>query len=100
MLLCHRDINGKWTFALSILVFLLFSSVIVRGDPAQQVSTLKDLITLFDSSSCKECHERIYERWEMSHHARPLIGMDDLMLLTSYLKRVNRPDKPTNQAIK
>jgi hypothetical protein len=83
-----------------MLVFLVFNSAMVRSDPAGQVSTLNELIGKFDSSSCKVCHEKIYEQWERSHHARPLIGMDDQMLLTSYLKRVNRPDKPADQAVK
>jgi hypothetical protein len=99
MSLCLRDIKVKCAFAFSILVLLLFSSAIARSDSIQQVSTLNELIALFDSSSCKECHQKIYEQWERSHHARPLIGMDDLMLLTSYLKRVAIPGRPAEEAI-
>ena len=88
---------GSWSFS---VVFLLFMSALVRGETSPKASTLDELIRMFDSSSCKECHEKIYEQWEKSHHARPLIGMDDMMLLTQYLKRVDRPDKPADKAIK
>jgi hypothetical protein len=100
MLLYLGAIRVKWALAFSLLVFFLFNSATVRSDPAERVSTLNDLIARFDSSSCRECHERIYEQWEKSHHARPLIGMDDQMLLTSYLKRVAVPGKPAEDAIK
>jgi hypothetical protein len=100
MLHCLSAIRVKWALALSLLVLFLFNSATVRSDPAERVSTLNELIARFDSSSCKECHEKIYEQWEKSHHARPLIGMDDVMLLTSYLKRVAVPGKPAEEAIK
>lgn len=90
----------KCVVGLSILVLVSLNCGIVLGDQAEPISTLSELIARFDSSSCKECHEKIYEQWEKSHHARPLIGMDDQMLLTSYLKRVSQPDKPAEQAIK
>jgi hypothetical protein len=90
----------KCVVGLSILVLVSLNCGIMLGDQAERISTLSELIARFDSSSCKECHEKIYEQWEKSHHARPLIGMDDQMLLTSYLKRVSQPDKPPEQAIK
>ena len=86
--------------AVSLFVFSLFMSAPAFGEATTQISTLDQLIAMFDSSSCKGCHEKIYEQWEKSHHARPLIGMDDMMLLTQYLKRVDRPDKPAEKAIK
>lgn len=92
--------DSRWGLAALLIVGLFLNSSIVAGDPIEKVSTLNELIAMFDSSSCKECHEKIYEQWEKSHHARPLIGMDDHMLLTPYLKRVARPDKPADQAIK
>ncbi len=82
------------------IVFLLIMGSSLHGEVLTKASTLDELIKMFDSSSCKGCHEKIYEQWEKSHHARPLIGMDDMMLLTQYLKRVDRPDKPAEKAIK
>ncbi len=85
---------------ISLLFVLLFNSGIVRGESPTQASTLDELIAMFDSSSCKECHEKTYRQWEKSHHARPLMGIDDEMLLTQYLKRVAKLGKPPEQAIK
>ncbi len=92
--------NTGWAVGILSVVFLLFMSAPARPETSPKASTLDELIRMFDSSSCKECHEKIYEQWEKSHHARPLIGMDDMMLLTQYLKRVDRPDKPADKAIK
>ncbi len=92
--------KSRWAAGISAAVLLLFTSAHVFSEPPTEVSTVDELVRMFDSSSCKKCHEKIYEQWEKSHHARPLIGMDDLMLLTSYLKRVDRPDKPAEQAVK
>jgi nitrate/TMAO reductase-like tetraheme cytochrome c subunit len=41
---------------------------------AQEVQTLDEMVRLYDSSSCRECHQEIYEEWEQSLHARPLYG--------------------------
>jgi hypothetical protein len=87
MSLCLRAFNMKWAITLSIVASLLLNGDIVLSDPAQQVSTLNELIALFDSSSCKQCHEKIYEEWERSHHARPLMGLDDWIFMTPYLKK-------------
>ncbi len=35
---------------------------------------MAELAARYDSSSCKECHEEIYEEWENSLHARSLYG--------------------------
>jgi len=99
-MLYHRAETSKWRLGILTALFLLMSAPVVRGEAPTQASTVDELIKMFDSSSCKECHEKIYEQWEKSHHARPLIGMDDMMLLTQYLKRVARPDKPADQAVK
>ena len=45
--------------AIPLLFVMLFSSGIVRGETPTQASTLDELIDMFDSSSCKECHEKI-----------------------------------------
>ena len=84
----------KWAFTLSIIASLLLTSAIVRSESAQQVSTLNELIALFDSSSCKQCHEKIYEQWERSHHARPLMGLDDWIFMAPYLKKGPLAVKP------
>jgi hypothetical protein len=99
-------LHGFWNVCPRLLVVLSIAVVLVLngthgwGETVAPASTVDQLIRMFDSSSCKECHEKIYEQWEKSHHARPLIGLHDVMLLTRYLKRVNRPDKPADRSIK
>ncbi len=100
MLLCPRNKCRKCALGISLLFVLLFISGIVRGETPTQASTLDELIVMFDSSGCKECHEKTYRQWEKSHHARPLMGIDDEMLLTQYLKRVAKLGKTPEQAIK
>ena len=95
----HRDIGLKWIVGFSMFIFLLLNAIQVPG-AAGQASTVNELIAMFDSSSCRECHEKIYEQWEKSHHARPLMGIDDQMLFTAYLKRAERQGKPADQAVK
>ncbi len=67
-------IKGGWAVALLAVVFFLFFCTLVHGENRTQASSVTELIAMFDSSSCKECHEQIYEQWEKSHHARPLNG--------------------------
>ena len=100
ILLWRCYINSRSAFALSIFFFLFFDGVTARCDSTEQVSTLNELITLFDSSSCKECHEKIYEQWEKSHHARPLMGLDDEIFMTKYLKNGVLAVKPGEKGTK
>ncbi len=92
--------KSLWGGALLSVVLLLFSSVCVCAETGAKASTLDELITMFDSSSCKECHQKICEQWEKSHHARSLIGLDEEMLLNPYLKRAAQSGKTAEQAIK
>jgi len=100
ILLWRCYINSRWAFSLSVIFFLVFSCVTAHSDPIDQAATLSQLITLFDSSSCKECHEKIYEQWEKSHHARPLMGLDDEIFMTKYLKNGVLAVKPGEKGTK
>jgi hypothetical protein len=86
------------SFCLLLVAPVLFADSVAHSDDPSQVSTLKELITRFDVSSCKECHEQIYTQWEKSHHARPLMGLDDQIFMTSYLKRGPLAVKPGEKA--
>ncbi|MBI5248724.1 MAG: cytochrome C [Desulfomonile tiedjei] len=81
------DIHAGWPVGLLTAVSLLFIGSFAHGETPTQASSVAELIAMFDSSSCRECHEQIYEQWEKSHHARPLMGMDDWIFMASYLKR-------------
>ena len=50
-------------------------------------SSIDELIMWYDSSSCQECHEEIYAQWENSAHARPLMGVGDLVFLGPVIRR-------------
>jgi hypothetical protein len=39
-----------------------------------KATTLDELIAMYDSSSCFECHEDIHEQWSQSVHARSIYG--------------------------
>jgi hypothetical protein len=84
---------------LLMVVLFLFNCVPAYGETVALVSTLDELIKMFDSSSCKECHEKIYEQWEKSHHARSLVGLNDQMLLPPPLKRIAKPGAPPEQLV-
>lgn len=40
----------------------------------KEIQTLDELIQQYDASSCRECHQEIYDQWEQSLHAKPLLG--------------------------
>ncbi len=99
-LLCQGSTNQiRAMCVLMGAALFLFNCVPVSGETLAQVSTLDDLIEMFDSSSCKECHEKIYEQWEKSHHSRSLMGIDDQMLLSPVLKRIAKPGIPLEQLV-
>jgi Cytochrome c554 and c-prime len=52
----------------------------------QKAKTIDELAAMFDSTSCKECHEAQYAQWEKSHHARPFMGVGGGMMLTPVVK--------------
>jgi hypothetical protein len=40
----------------------------------KKAGTIDELARMYDSSSCKECHEDIYNEWDKSLHARSIFG--------------------------
>ena len=80
------------------LVLFLDNQALAKDKSEAQVNSLAELVKMFDSSSCKECHEKIYEQWEKSHHARPLMGLNDQIFITGYLKRGPLAVKPGERA--
>ena len=82
------------------LTFFSLSLAIGGAKTQKQVDSLDELIKMFDSSSCKECHEKIYEQWEKSHHARSLMGLNDQIFLSGYLKHGPLAVQPGQKATK
>lgn len=90
----------KWSAGVCCLVFL--SLVLFMNTPSGSASdneaqSLKELITKYDTSRCKECHEEIHAQWEKSHHARSI--MDILMdgYLTKGVLSVKSPKEATRK---
>jgi hypothetical protein len=62
-------------FALLALPLLLCLSY-ANADAAdvKKAKTIDELAAMYDSSSCKQCHEDIYKDWEKSIHSRSIFG--------------------------
>lgn len=97
----YRVWYGKRGLTLSLAVLILLVCCAPGyGQGPPRATTLDELIRMFDSSSCKECHKEIYEQWEKSHHSRSLMGIDDQALLPPVLKRIGRPGMPLEQLVR
>lgn len=57
---------------LTVAVLLLTAGPGISAE--KEIQTLAELLTAYDASSCQECHQEIYNSWEQSLHAKPLIG--------------------------
>jgi hypothetical protein len=40
----------------------------------QKATTIAELVAMYDSSSCVDCHEEAHEQWERSVHSRSIYG--------------------------
>ncbi len=58
----------------SLTFFLVTLLLIIPLVVFAEFKSIDELIRAYDSSSCKECHREIYEAWEKSLHAKPLLG--------------------------
>lgn len=65
------------------LSLVLFLSAPSGSASDLKAGSLKELLTRYDISRCKECHEDIYVQWEKSHHARSIMDI----LMDGYLKK-------------
>src|SRR3990172_3871265 len=54
------------------LVMLTFPDA--HAAEVKKAKTIDELATMYDSSSCKQCHEDIYKDWEKSIHSRSIFG--------------------------
>jgi len=84
-----------------MLALVLAGSTSLAGaaDAPKKASTIDELAKMFDSTSCKECHQEIYGQWEKSHHARPFMGVAGGMMLTPVVTasafKVDKPEQAT-----
>ncbi|KPK36724.1 MAG: cytochrome C [Nitrospira bacterium SG8_35_1] len=74
-----------------LVVLLVLLPAVSFGKKAQ---TIEELAKMYDSTRCKECHEEIYARWEKSHHARSLMGVQGGMFMTPLAMKGKTPFSP------
>lgn len=57
-----------------LTLVLLFIALPLIASGAEKAKTVDELAKMYDSSSCKTCHQKEYSEWEKSIHSRSLIG--------------------------
>lgn len=59
---------------LAAVVLAMPPTIPVGAEEAVKANSIDELAKMYDSSSCKECHEEIYNEWAQSLHARSIFG--------------------------
>ncbi|MCL4457774.1 MAG: cytochrome c family protein [Nitrospirae bacterium] len=60
---------------LKLILAVLFIAVPLTAFAAEKkANSIDDLAKMYDVSSCKTCHAKIFEEWEKSYHATSLVG--------------------------
>jgi len=59
-------------FLALLSIAMLISAVPVSA--VEKAKTIDELAQMYDVSSCRQCHPKIYEEWEKSIHSHSLIG--------------------------
>ena len=64
--------------SLKLLVILMLMAIpltaLAAGPEVKKAKTVDELAAMYDVSSCKKCHAKIFSEWEKSIHSRSLIG--------------------------
>lgn len=63
-----RGIRFVFVTLISILFLALQPAV------AEEAQTIDELVAMFDSSKCAQCHEEIYKQWQESWHSRAIVS--------------------------
>ncbi len=56
------------------LIMLFVAVPLVAFSAQKKATTIDELAKMYDVSSCKGCHAKIYDEWEKSYHATSLVG--------------------------
>jgi hypothetical protein len=62
------------------LPLLLFLSGQAAAAQAAKAKSIDELAGMYDSSACKQCHDKVYHDWRQSLHARSLFGTGRTLL--------------------
>ena len=62
-----------------LLLLLSFSAVLIMGPISLQAmdkeaDTIDELVSMFDESTCMDCHEEIHDQWSQSWHAKSVVS--------------------------
>jgi hypothetical protein len=81
-----------------VLSLLTAVPSMASAQAVKKAKSIDQLAAMFDSERCKSCHSEIYGQWEKSHHARPLMGVADGLMLTPVVKASAFQIKDAKQA--
>ncbi|KJS00330.1 MAG: cytochrome C [Desulfobulbaceae bacterium BRH_c16a] len=59
---------------MAMVPFLAFDT---QAAEEKKAKTIAELVAMYDSSSCMECHTEIHEEWQQSLHARSIFGPEN-----------------------
>lgn len=92
-----RNGNLIGILCLGFLSLLLSISSPSSGASDEQAQTLQELISRYDTSRCKECHEEIHDQWEKSHHSRSIMDIFMDRYLAKGVLSVQNPKAATRK---
>jgi hypothetical protein len=77
-----RLLKSALIFAcLALPLMMLFNHTNAHAGK-KKAKSIDELAARYDSSSCRECHEEIYEEWEASAHSKSIWGLKGRTALT------------------
>jgi hypothetical protein len=69
-----RALKVGSVFAVLALLFLTAPPGQATAAEVKKAKSIDELAKMYDSSSCKQCHEDVYHDWAQSLHARSIFG--------------------------
>ncbi len=64
----------KMLLVLVTIALIVPVAVLAAQHQAGKAKTVDELAKMYDVSSCKECHAKVFEEWSQSIHSRSLVG--------------------------
>jgi hypothetical protein len=56
------------------VVPVMLSGTQIQAEEIKKAKTIAELVAMYDSTSCRECHTEAHEQWQKSLHARSIFG--------------------------
>ena len=64
-------VRGGQIIFLSLFTLLLLT---YQSAVAKEANSIDELVAMFDSSKCAQCHEEIYKQWQNSWHSKAIVS--------------------------